>query len=166
MKYSVIFLCTLIDYSSSFSNFTSDKYLFKLDSIIFGQITNTGVNDSKTINKNINMYNRALYVLKEKIVNNESNVIPMAVNMYERGKPKFLQKVDRYDKLENVTDKFLQLFDWTSFDTKLTSIYFEHTQDLWDSFKTEYENYMNISILDLNKSNLTFETSTFNEIHD
>ena len=74
---------------------------------------------------------------------------------YERGKPKFLQKVDRYDKLENVTDKFVEVFDWTPFDIKLTSIYFEHTQDLWDNFKTEYENYMNISTSDLNKSNLT-----------
>lgn len=163
MKYSVILLCIVADYSSGFSNYTSDKYLFKMDSIISGQIANTVVNDSITINKNINMFNRALYILKEKIINNETEAIPMAINVYERGKPKFLQKVDRYDKLENVTDKFLKLFEWSLFDTKLISIYFEHTQDLWDSFTTEYETYMNRSIPDKHNrtSNVTLETIKF-----
>lgn len=158
MKYSVIFLYIVIDYSSGFSNYTSDKYLFKLDSILVRQITDTIVNDSITINKNVNIFNRALYVLKEKIINNETDAIPMAINVYEKGKPKFLQKVDRYDKLENVTDKFLKLFHWNLFDTKLISIYFDHTQDLWDSFTTEYENYMNTSIYN-NTSNIISETT-------
>lgn len=155
MKYLVTFFCILLDYSSSFSNYTSDKYLFKMDSIIFGQFSNTSVNDSETIKININKYNNALYVLIEKIANNESNFIPMAKNVYKSGKPKFLQEVDRYDKIENLTDKFLKLFDWTYFDTNLTSMYLGHTQEIWDCFKTEYETYMNISIPDSNKSNLT-----------
>lgn len=111
---------------------TVDKYLEIMDTMIMRQLNEPNFYDRYTLKQNVGQFNTALQYTIDYFEDRVEEVYAIVKRIYARGKPKFLQKIIRYEK-------FRKDMNWNDYENSYFKNVIQRASYLWRQFINLYD---------------------------